>query len=68
MRSAGFGSGWDAIDIEGVWERWVVGSEKERVDALEGLDEVEEWLVLARHYAVVWGWKGMGFRGWNGVR
>ena len=68
MRSAGFGSGWDAIDIEGVWERWVVGSEKERVDALEGLDEVEEWLVLARHYAVVWGWKGMGFGGWNGVR
>ena len=74
LRSEGFDSkeevtgGAQAIDIEGVWERWVGQDEKERVDALEGLDEVEEWIVLARHYAIVWGWRGGGFDGWENVR
>ena len=53
-----------AMSIEDVWERWVSADEKERVDALEGLDEVEEWQMLARHYAVVWGWRGALGEGW----
>ncbi|APA06206.1 hypothetical protein SS1G_01313 [Sclerotinia sclerotiorum 1980 UF-70] len=55
----GFGTaegGINAVSIENVWENWVAGRERERVDRLEGLDEVEEWLLLARHYSVVWGW------------
>lgn len=68
LKTAGFEDGSEAIDIEGVWERWVEQDEKERVDALEGLDEVEEWVVLARHYAIVWGWKGAGFQAWEGLR
>lgn len=63
----GFGStegGINAVSIEDVWEHWVAGREKERVDRLEGLDEVEEWLLLARHYSVVWGWTDdSGFEG-----
>lgn len=57
MRGVGFGEvRWRTVDA--VWEGWVVGGEKERVDGLEGLDEVEEWLLLAGHYIVVWGWRG----------
>lgn len=57
MREAGFGEvRWRTVDA--VWEGWVGGEEKERVDGLEGLDEVEEWLLLAGHYIVVWGWRG----------
>lgn len=68
LGAAGFTSGAEAIDIEGVWEIWVSEEEKGRVDALEGLDEVEEWVVLARHYAVVWGWRGEGFERWEGLK
>ncbi|TVY49979.1 Leucine carboxyl methyltransferase 1 [Lachnellula cervina] len=49
--------------IERIWDQWVSSAEKERVDSLEGLDEVEEWQMLARHYAVVWGWRGTS--GWE---
>ncbi|KAI9645576.1 carboxy methyl transferase for protein phosphatase 2A [Ciborinia camelliae] len=58
------GGGINAVSIEDVWEHWASGSERERVDRLEGLDEVEEWLLLARHYSVVWGWTtDSGFEG-----
>lgn len=69
MRGLGFGGGEggaNAVTIEQVWEKWISGDERERVDDLEGLDEVEEWQMLARHYSVVWGWKGD--RGWDGWR
>lgn len=65
MRAAGFGGdgdegigegGAEARTVERIWERWITDEERERVDGLEGLDEVEEWQMLARHYAVVWGW------------
>ncbi|KAK4230074.1 S-adenosyl-L-methionine-dependent methyltransferase [Podospora fimiseda] len=47
--------------IDKVWDDWVSLVEKERVDELEGgLDEVEEWKLLAGHYLIVWGWKGDG--------
>ncbi|KAK0715024.1 S-adenosyl-L-methionine-dependent methyltransferase [Lasiosphaeris hirsuta] len=49
------------MTIDKVWEKWVATEEKERVDGLEGLDEVEEWLLLAGHYIVAWGWRGDGF-------
>ncbi|KXX83438.1 Leucine carboxyl methyltransferase 1 [Madurella mycetomatis] len=47
--------------VDGIWEGWVSQGEKERVDGLEGgLDEVEEWRLLAGHYVVAWGWRGKG--------
>ncbi|KAH7312943.1 S-adenosyl-L-methionine-dependent methyltransferase [Rhexocercosporidium sp. MPI-PUGE-AT-0058] len=61
--------GQEAETIENIWQDWVPSSEKQRVDRLEGLDEVEEWQMLARHYAVVWGWRGStGWEGWSGLR
>ncbi|KAK4176919.1 putative leucine carboxyl methyltransferase 1 [Triangularia setosa] len=44
--------------IDQIWNDWVAQREKERVDGLERLDEVEEWKLLAGHYVIVWGWKG----------
>jgi [phosphatase 2A protein]-leucine-carboxy methyltransferase len=58
FREGDSGGGNDAKSIEYIWDNWVTNEERERVDGLEGLDEVEEWQMLARHYAVVWGWKG----------
>lgn len=54
-----------SLTIGDVWRKWVVDDEKERVDSLEGLDEVEEWDLLADHYVVVWGWRGDGFQEWE---
>lgn len=53
------------LTIDRIWSRWVNGEEKERVDRLEGLDEVEEWQLLAGHYVVVWSFRGDGFKGWG---
>ncbi|CAD6506394.1 BgTH12-07320 [Blumeria graminis f. sp. triticale] len=50
-------TGCKAETIENIWEEWVPFTEKERLQQLEGLDEVEEWQILARHYAISWGWK-----------
>lgn len=61
------GAGFDHIRqmaVDEIWEKWISESEKERVDNLEGLDEVEEWKLLAGHYIVAWGWKGSGFGSW----
>ncbi|KAK1988555.1 leucine carboxyl methyltransferase [Colletotrichum cereale] len=51
----------NTLTVERIWENWVSTEEKERVDRLEGLDEVEEWKLLADHYVVAWGWRGVGF-------
>ncbi|CCC08282.1 hypothetical protein SMACR_01830 [Sordaria macrospora] len=66
LREAGFGGeeeggGARSKTIVQIWEEWTSQEEKERLDALEGLDEVEEWQLLAAHYIVVWGWRGEGF-------
>lgn len=55
-----------AMTIEEIWDRWVSIEEKDRLDHLEGLDEVEEWKLLAAHYIVAWGasWEGSGL--WEG--
>ncbi|GKT59219.1 leucine carboxyl methyltransferase 1 [Colletotrichum tofieldiae] len=60
LRDAGFEHA-NALTVERIWESWVSTDEKERVDRLEGLDEVEEWKLLADHYVVAWGWRGAGF-------
>ncbi|KAK2046496.1 leucine carboxyl methyltransferase [Colletotrichum somersetense] len=60
LRDAGFEHA-NTLTVERIWEKWVPAEEKERVDRLEGLDEVEEWKLLADHYIVAWGWRGVGF-------
>ncbi|QPC78430.1 hypothetical protein HYE68_009182 [Fusarium pseudograminearum] len=55
------------MTIEDIWQTWVSPEEKQRVDYLEGLDEVEEWKLLAAHYIVVWASRGSGFGNWGGV-
>lgn len=61
LRTAGF-STVRAMTIEDIWDQWVGTEEKERLDRLEGLDEVEEWKLLAAHYIVAWGatWEATG--------
>lgn len=66
LRQAGF-EVVSTKSIDGLWERWVSTDEKERLDELEGLDEVEEWQLLASHYIVAWGSRGKGFDGWAGL-
>ncbi|KAK5998525.1 Leucine carboxyl methyltransferase 1 [Cladobotryum mycophilum] len=50
------------LTVDRIWDLWVRPDEKERVDRLEGLDEVEEWKLLAGHYIVVWGSRGLHLR------
>ncbi|KAI3332205.1 leucine carboxyl methyltransferase [Xylariaceae sp. AK1471] len=54
-----------SLTIERIWEDWIAPEEKERVDSLEGLDEVEEWNLLAGHYSISWGWRGIDLEGWR---
>ncbi|PHH88053.1 hypothetical protein CDD83_8052 [Cordyceps sp. RAO-2017] len=60
LREAGFETVGHATVGE-AWDTWVGAEEKARLDALEGLDEVEEWKLLAAHYVVAWGTKRTGF-------
>ncbi|KAH7031142.1 S-adenosyl-L-methionine-dependent methyltransferase [Microdochium trichocladiopsis] len=64
LRDAGFEQA-RSMTIGEVWKHWTSPNEKTRVDSLEGLDEVEEWDLLASHYMLAWGWRGDGFGGWN---
>ncbi|KAI8944702.1 leucine carboxyl methyltransferase [Xylaria longipes] len=64
LRDAGFDSV-HSLTIERIWEDWISPEGKERVDGLEGLDEVEEWNLLAGHYAVSWGWRRINLDGWR---
>lgn len=64
LRDAGLEQA-NALTIEDVWKRWISSEEKERVDQLEGLDEVEEWQLLADHYVVAWGRRGAGYGLWD---
>lgn len=60
LRLAGLSTGQGARDIFQLWETdpWVNTPERERVEKLEWLDEVEEWKLLSSHYCVAWGWRG----------
>ncbi|KAK8051908.1 leucine carboxyl methyltransferase [Apiospora rasikravindrae] len=66
LTEAGFQTS-KAMTVEAIWKQWISPEEKERVDELEGLDEVEEWNLLADHYVVAWGWRGNGFQAWNDI-
>ncbi|KAK8127679.1 S-adenosyl-L-methionine-dependent methyltransferase [Apiospora sp. TS-2023a] len=66
LKEAGFQAS-KAMTIESIWKNWISSDEKERVDELEGLDEVEEWNLLADHYVVAWGWRGNGFEAWRNI-
>ena len=59
LRRAGFAQA-KVLTVHSIFERWVPQEEKARLDRLEGLDEVEEWMLLASHYVVAWGWRGDG--------
>lgn len=50
--------------VDRIWNAWIPEDEKERVNGREGLDEVEEWQLLASHYIVAWAWQGLGFQSW----
>ncbi|KAF4950955.1 hypothetical protein FGADI_7827 [Fusarium gaditjirri] len=67
MSKAGFEKVYH-MTIEDIWQNWVSADEQRRVDSLEGLDEVEEWKLLAAHYIVVWASKGEGFGSWDKVK
>ncbi|RMZ89546.1 hypothetical protein DV736_g3228, partial [Chaetothyriales sp. CBS 134916] len=61
-----------AVDIDWVWKTWIGDAEKERVDALEWMDEVEEFVLLARHYCLAFGWRSFvdnndGAHGWKSL-
>jgi [phosphatase 2A protein]-leucine-carboxy methyltransferase len=59
LASSGFVSGQGAADVEQIYysNEWISEQERERVERLEWLDEVEEWKLLASHYCVAWGWR-----------
>ena len=60
LRHAGFTTGQGARDVHEIWEggEWISKMEKERIEDLEWLDEIEEWKLLAGHYCIAWGWRG----------
>lgn len=50
-------AGWEvccAYTVEKAWEEFILQDDQQRVDSLEGLDEVEEWKLLAGHYVIAW--------------
>jgi len=55
-----FPDGQRAADIAFIWDKWVDEQEKERVGKCEMLDEIEEWILLAQHYCIAWGWRDEG--------
>jgi [phosphatase 2A protein]-leucine-carboxy methyltransferase len=60
LRDCGFDGGAEAVDVELIWRRWLGAAERERLEGLEWMDEVEEFTLFARHYCVAWGWRGFG--------
>lgn len=51
-------AGAEATDIDTIWHKWIDAEEKERIEGLEWMDEVEEFVLLAKHYCICWGWRG----------
>lgn len=66
LREYGFTGGSKAVDIDRALSMWFSQDEKERLDRINPLDELEEWQMLAQHYCISWGWKGpMDWRIWE---
>jgi [phosphatase 2A protein]-leucine-carboxy methyltransferase len=57
LRTAGLTESQQAADINYIWQHWLDQKEKDRVARCEMLDEVEEWIMLAQHYCIVWGYR-----------
>jgi [phosphatase 2A protein]-leucine-carboxy methyltransferase len=57
LKTYGFEASQRAADTEFLWRTWVGEGEKARVAECEMLDEVEEWVLLAKHYCVAWGFR-----------
>lgn len=65
LTDATFVDGQKGADVEWLFQKWLEQEEKDRVGKCEMLDEMEEWVLLGRHYAVCWGWRGHVFgRAW----
>jgi [phosphatase 2A protein]-leucine-carboxy methyltransferase len=60
-----------AVDLDFVWRKWAALEERERVEKCEWLDEIEEFVLLGKHYCIAWGWRGYdeegGKGGWQDV-
>ncbi|KXL48526.1 hypothetical protein M433DRAFT_495095, partial [Acidomyces richmondensis BFW] len=70
MRISGFIDGQGAMDVSQLYQHagWITEKERERVEKLEWLDEIEEWNLLAGHYCIAWGWRGEIFgQAWHGL-
>ena len=50
-------AGVGAMDLDFMWRTWLDEEEKRRIDGLEWMDEVEEWVLLMKHYCLAWGWR-----------
>lgn len=50
----------DGMLVKDWWRTEVTDDEKERLRRLEGLDEEEEWDLLAGHYGFIWASRGEG--------
>ena len=57
LKRYGFSDGAEAADIDFIWRKWLLDKDRERVESLEWMDEVEEFTLFARHYCVAWGWR-----------
>lgn len=60
LKDEGFTYGQKAATVDWIWDHWIDDREKARVGRCEMLDELEEWHLLAGHYCVTWGWRGLG--------
>lgn len=54
----GSGAGIGAADVDFIWRQWIAEEEKERVEGLEWMDELEEFVLLTKHYSISWAWRG----------
>jgi [phosphatase 2A protein]-leucine-carboxy methyltransferase len=74
LKSCGFESSQDSIDINLAHDQWMGRDELQRISRLELLDEMEEWRLLAAHYCVVWGCNSAAgssssaFEGWKDIK
>lgn len=59
LRLLGLTTAQNAVDINEVLRDWIPDVEKARLSKLEMLDEVEEWELLASHYCIAWGCRGI---------
>lgn len=70
LRLAGLKTGQGARDVHEIWasDSWISKGERERIEKIEWLDEVEEWKLLASHYCIAWAWKDDWFsQAWTDI-